>query len=165
MPTILFKALNCFRPATFFAIMLAIGAFTASSPVCAQKVDYQTSVGVLVGRISGITVKTRLNSTFSASLARSYDLNISTNFDDYALLSSHIMSEKAMANSPLTFYSGPGLTAGIEQKTFFGGVSGIMGLFFSKPPYEVFLQGMPRLYLRPNFDGRFEGATGLRVYF
>jgi len=93
------------------------------------------------------------------------DANLSTNFDDYALWSAHILTERSVPRSPLTAFIGPGLTAEIKQKDVFWGLSGTLGVLFTKAGYEVFLQGMPRLYIMPNLDGKFEAATGLRIYF
>lgn len=135
------------------------------TPSLGQKNKLDVGIGVLVGPISGFTAKVRPENAPMNAFFQSFDLNLSTNLDDYGLWSTHLLNEKAVPNSPLTFYMGPGLTAGVRKKHMFGGVSSTIGLFFSKPPYEVFLQVMPRLYVRPDFDGRIEGATGIRIYF
>jgi hypothetical protein len=126
------------------------------------------SAGVLVGRISGLTIKARLfeeeASTFPGP-RQSMDVNLSTNFDDYALWSAHVLTERMLPDSPLTAYIGPGLTAEIDEKDVFWGFSGTLGVLFNRGKYEIFLQVMPRLYIMPDLDGKIEAATGLRFYF
>ncbi|NQV71603.1 hypothetical protein HQ496_00670 [bacterium] len=130
--------------------------------------EKELGFGVLVGPISGISAKARFSNRDDLPQKgpnQSVDLNVSTNFDDYALWSAHVLAERTISNSPLTSYLGPGLTAGIDDKAVFWGLSGEIGLLFQKGPYEIFLQGMPRLFVVPEFDGRFEAATGIRIFF
>ncbi|MDA1028024.1 MAG: hypothetical protein O3B41_03105 [Bacteroidetes bacterium] len=156
----------------YFALLFVLGVVVcALSPamVLAQttktKPHKQYSVGVLVGRISGLTVKMKfldVEERFHSS-SPSVDVNLTTNFDDNFLWSAHILRERYLQESPLKLFIGPGLTAGVDGQKAFWGVSGTIGFLFTKGPYEVFLQGMPRLFLMPDMDGRIEAATGIRI--
>lgn len=125
----------------------------------------QYSLGVLVGRISGFTLKMKFLDVEERfhNTTPSVDVNLTTNFDDNVLWSAHILRELYLQESPLKLFIGPGLTAGVGRQKAFWGVSGTIGFLFTKGPYEVFLQGMPRLYLMPDMDGRIEAATGIRI--
>lgn len=124
-------------------------------------------VGVLVGRVSGVTMKVRTPFEEGREVAfysRGADVNLSTNFDDFLLWSAHLLFESDVPNSPLTSYIGPGMMAGFKGRTVFWGPSASLGVYFTKARYEVFLQAMPRLQMKPGLDGRIESAVGLRIY-
>mgnify|MGYP006919623100 CR=1 FL=1 len=155
------------------AVIVLGVAILVLSPVSvvAQTVEIkphrQYSVGVLVGRISGLTAKIRYLDLEERLLQTtpSVDVNLTTNFDDNVLWSAHVLREGFIQDSPLKLFIGPGLTAGWRDQDPFWGISGTVGVSFKKGPYEIFLQGMPRLYLMPNMDGRMEAATGIRIDF
>ena len=133
-----------------------------------QSLQKELGAGFLVGPFSGVTVKARLSNRDELPRIgpkQSVDLNFSSNFDNYARWSAHVLNEQILSNSPLTAYLGPGLTAGIDEKELFWGLSSEIGVLFQKGPYEIFLQGMPRLFMLPEFDGRIEAATGIRIFF
>lgn len=155
--------------AKLFFVMSVLCCVLSPSVLLAQsantKPHKQYSMGVLVGRISGLTLKMKFLDVEERfhSTTPSVDVNLTTNFDDNVLWSAHILRERHLQESPLKLFIGPGLTAGLNRQEAFWGVSGTIGFMFTKGPYEVFLQGMPRLYLMPKMDGRIEAATGIRV--
>ena len=148
---------------TLLTITPKNGFSQSASPISHKQVGF----GVLVGRISGVTLKVLLpeiNGPKSGFIS-SIDVNLTTDFDEFVLWSAHVLKERPVEGSPLTVFLGPGLTTGLINERPFWGLSETLGVLFHSGPYEVFLQGMPRLYLMPNMNGRFEAATGLRVYF
>ena len=167
MPILLRKIKASIRRA--FTCLVFVFLFTQGQHlVRAQELEKELGFGVLVGPISGISAKARFSNRDDLPQKgpnQSVDLNFSTNLDDYALWSAHVLAERTISNSPLTSYLGPGLQAGIDKKSVFWGLSSEIGLLFQKGPYEVFLQGMPRLFIVPEFNGRFEAATGIRIFF
>ncbi|PEN13913.1 RNA polymerase subunit sigma-54 [Longibacter salinarum] len=98
-----------------------------------------------------------------------YDLLVSTDLDDRAVLYLHRVWEQPIPESPLWIYFGPGLIGGAEQLTTepapILGVSSIGGLNFYAEHFEVFLQIIPRFQVQPDVKPRIGGSVGLRYYF
>ena len=167
MPTLRHKT-KALMQAALVCLILALFASLGPNPATAQALEKELGFGMLVGRVSGISAKARFSNRDDLPRTgpnQSVDLNFSSNLDDYALWSAHVLAERKISNSLLTSYLGPGLTAGIDKKRVFWGLSSEIGILFQKGPYEIFLQGMPRLFMVPEFDGRFEAATGIRIFF
>ena len=149
-------------------IILLFGCFLfCSSQVKAQnRGPISFSGGIMVGTVNGISIKGSfedLSADQNTSVFRSIDINLSSDFEDFFLSSAHTRIEHLAPDSPLTTFLGPGMTLGVDENEIFWGPSGVLGVFFSKGPYEVFLQVMPRLTITPKMDGRFESAAGLRL--
>ncbi|MBT4053118.1 MAG: hypothetical protein HOE73_08515 [Bacteroidetes Order II. Incertae sedis bacterium] len=149
-------------------IILLLGCFV----ICSSQVDAQSrgpvtySAGIMVGTVNGVSVKGSFEDQAAAPLGsgfRSIDINLSSDLADFVLSSAHIRIDHHVLNSPLTTFLGPGMTLGVDENEIFWGPSGVLGFFFSKGPYEVFLQLMPRLTITPKMDGRIESAAGLRL--
>ena len=117
--------------------------------------------------MNGFTFKRTISGSSAEGLpfGRSIDLSLNSDVDDSAILAAYINRENVVLDSPLTSYLGPGLVLGTHKGEIFWGPSAVLGVYFTKGPYEVFLQIMPRLSVMPDLDGRFDSATGLRLRF
>ncbi len=120
------------------------------------------SVGVLVGPSSGLAFKALLREPAGSQLGRSSDLHLSFNGQGYAKIAAHSLKERPFPEAPLVLYLGPGMLAELDDGSLRWGLSGMIGAYFVKGPYEVLLQLMPRLLITPRRDGGYSAAVGLR---
>lgn len=114
----------------------------------------------MIGHISGLTFKGSAN---PHPAAQSIDTHISFNASGYLSISGHVLKERAVSNSPLVAYLGPGLNILVDDSEVFLGPSAEIGVFFALSRYRVFLQLMPQLRLVPDMHGELLAAVGLRL--
>lgn len=131
-------------------------------PVMAQRQVGAFGAGAQAGLPGGISLKLYR----SGSIA--YDVLANTDLDDRFVVYTHRLWERPIPDSPLWWYAGPGILAGGEQLADTPvpvlGVSALGGLNFYRERFEVFLQILPRLQVRPDVTPRFGGSVGLRYY-
>ena len=152
---------------TAAAITLCVLAMTGAGRAHAQQPAGKTGVGVQFGKPGGVSVKLYRRPGFA------YEGLAAWNLSDFFFLSGHALYERAIPDSPLGYYLGPGAVAGIQKKDsqsdFVVGVSGTFGVHFFVERYEVFLQVNPRLNLLPgttgHIGGGIGGGIGVRYYF
>lgn len=109
---------------------------------------------------------------FSLKLYRrgsvAYDVLGNTDLDDRLVVYTHRVWERPIPNSPLWWYAGPGLLAGAQRLSDVPigviGASSIAGFNFYAERFEVFVQVLPRLQVRPEIEPRLGGSVGLRYY-
>ena len=145
------------------AIMFFVLAATGAGQAHAQQPPGKTGVGVQFGQPGGVSVKLYRKPGFA------YEGLAAWNLSDFFFLSGHALYERAIPDSPLGYYLGPGGIAGIQkedsQSDFVVGVSGTFGVHFFVERYEVFLQVNPRFELLPGTEGHIGGGIGVRYYF
>lgn len=148
---------------TVTTIIFFVLAITGAGQAHAQQPPGKTGAGVQFGQPGGVSVKLYRKPEFAYEGLAAWNLN------DFFFLSGHALYERAIPDSPLGYYLGPGAVAGIQKKDsqsdFVMGVSGTFGVHFFVERYEVFLQGSPRFELLPGTKGRIGGGIGVRYYF
>lgn len=156
---------------------LALSIFSlVSGPVYAQERDSslfgidgatkpQFSVGLLAGPTSGLGLKALFRAPTAETPGRSSDLHLSFNGEGFAQISGHTLQERLLPDAPLILYMGPGMIAELDDGTLRWGLSGVLGAYFVKGPYEVLLQLMPRMLITPERNGGYSAAIGLRYRF
>lgn len=121
-------------------------------------------IGGQLGEPSGISFKLYQQPGFAYEILGAWDL------DDFFFLNGHALYERAIPDSPLRYYLGPGVLLGIredgtDESDFVVGISGEVGVNFFVERYEVFLHLTPRLGVIPDTEGDVGGGIGLRYYF
>ncbi len=149
--------------AALAALTLCMLATTGAERSHAQQRPGSMAAGVQLGAPGGVSFKRYLKPRFA------YEGLAAWNFNNFFFLSGHALRERAIPDSPLGYYYGPGVAAGVQkevsQSDFVLGVSGTFGVHFFANRYEVFLQVNPRLNLLPGTTGHFGGGIGVRYYF
>lgn len=134
----------------------------APSTLMAQRQVGAVGAGAQAGLPGGLSLKLYR----SGSIA--YDILANTDLDDRFVVYTHRLWERPIPNSPLWWYAGPGILAGGERLADTPmpvlGASALGGLNFYRERFEVFLQILPRLQIRPEVTPRFGGSVGLRYY-
>ena len=135
--------------------------------LCPTEVAAQRQVGAVgTGAQAGLPGGLSLKLYRSGSIA--YDVLANTDLDDRFVVYTHRLWERPLPNSPLWWYAGPGLLAGGERLADTPvpvlGASALGGLNFYRERFEVFLQILPRLQVRPEVTPRIGGSVGLRYY-
>jgi hypothetical protein len=130
--------------------------------VPAQVRPGQVGVGAWAGNQSGLAVK------YYAASATAYEAMLSREDGQLIALNAHLLREGPVPGSPLAFFAGVGVFAGLldaggSRLTF--GPSGSAGLNFFSRRFEIFLQAVPHLQLSPTLDARLGLGAGLRYYF
>lgn len=123
------------------------------------------AVGLLVGPVSGLGLKATYAEPESTIPGRSVDMALSFNLEGYVYSSFHALAERTVPESPLHVFIGPGMVSEFDDDSVRWGVSGLIGTYFLRGPYEILVQLQPRLYLTPERDGSFGAAVGLRYRF
>jgi hypothetical protein len=149
-------------PASLFA-----GVFLAlflTAPALAQQPPGRVGIGGQIGSPSGLTLKMYQHPGFA------YDFLAAWDFDNFFLFSIHGLYERAVPDSPLRFFYGPGAVISIRDRPAADnevalGISGNFGINFFMEQFEVYLQVTPRLDVVPATRGRIGGGVGLRYYF
>ncbi len=121
-------------------------------------------VGGQLGEPSGLTVKLYQQPGFAYEILAAWDLG------DFFFVNGHALYERAIPDTPLRYYLGPGVLAGVreghaEDGDFVVGISGEFGVNYFVERYEVFLHLTPRLGVIPDTQGDVGGGVGLRYYF
>jgi hypothetical protein len=127
----------------------------------AQERDYEREIGGMVGRLSGLSIKVSGDQPESTA----FDTYVSFNASGYVSLAGHVLRERAVQNSPLVAFLGPGLNIGVDDSEVFLGPSAELGVFFALSRYRAFLQLVPQLHLVPELRGDVLAAAGLRLTF
>ncbi|MDX1741548.1 MAG: hypothetical protein R3178_09655, partial [Rhodothermales bacterium] len=91
------------------------------------------------------------------------------NLDRFFYLNAHSLRERALEDSPLNYYIGPGVIVGVRDRTsddseFVAGVSAEGGLNFFTERFEVFLGLTPWFRVIPEPDLFLGGGVGIRFY-
>jgi len=140
-------------------LVIVLGVWEAA-PGHAQRSRGTTTVGLQVGQPGGITGK-----LYRSSQA-AYQGLLTTNGNDFASLRVHWLQERALPDSLLHLYVGPGLLVGLEQ---IGGppvpqlgASAQVGLNFYAERFEVFLHVTPGLRFLPDPRTALGASVGLR---
>lgn len=141
--------------------ILLAGSVQAQTDVRPERL----AVGLLVGPVSGLGLKATYVEPTSALPGRSVDMALSFNLEGYVYSSFHALTERKVPESPLHIVIGPGMVAEFDDDSVRWGVSGLIGTYFLRGPYEMLIQLQPRLYLTPERDGSFGAAVGLRYRF
>lgn len=146
------------------AIITAAAILALAGTAAAQNPAGRVGVGGQLGEPSGITVKLYQRSGFAYEILAAWDLG------DFFFLNAHALYERAIPDSPLRYYVGPGILAGVregnaDESDFVVGISGEVGVNFFVERYEVFLHLTPRLGVIPDTQGDVGGGIGLRYYF
>jgi hypothetical protein len=151
-----------------FAALLLAGAFlVAAGSAAVPAAHAQRQIGAFgaggqAGLPGGATLKLYRDDIVA------YDLLLNTDLDDRFVVFVHRVWERPIPDSPLWIYAGPGIVAGAEDLTDTPdavlGASALGGLNFYADRFEVFLQLMPRLQVRPDLAPRIGGSVGLRYY-
>jgi hypothetical protein len=129
-------------------------------------------LGLQVGDPTGISVKRyRSASTRKGILGTvdAYSFLAAWNLDQFFYLSAHALKENALEDSPLNYYIGPGVIAGVHERSstdddFVVGVSAEGGLNFFTERFEVFLGLTPWFRVVPEPGLFLGGGVGLRFY-
>lgn len=153
---------NMYRTIALVTILAALAAGNPK-PATAQSPAGDFGVGGQLGEPSGVSIKFYQRPGFAYEVLAAWDL------DDFFFLNGHALYEKAVPDSPLRYYLGPGVLIGIRENApdddFVIGISGEFGVNFFLERYEVFLHLTPRLGVIPDTDGDVGGGIGLRYYF
>lgn len=145
---------------------LLLALLTASSTLAQKDVrPERLAVGLLVGPVSGLGMKATYLEPGPDQTGRSVDMALSFNLEGYVYSSFHVLRERELPQSPLRVVIGPGMVSEFDDESLRWGVSGLLGTYFLRGPYEMLIQLQPRLYLTPDRDGDFGAAVGLRYRF
>lgn len=150
---------SALAPTAVTALALAL----ASVPACrGQAAPASFGAGGLVGTLSGLTVK------YYAQEHRAYDAFLTRDRTWAVALNGHLLREGPVPASPLSYFVGLGLFAGLQRDASdhpAAGGSANAGLNFFSARFEVFLQATPHVWLTPEFGSRLGASAGLRYYF
>lgn len=132
----------------------------------------RVGLGIQVGDPSGISLKVYRRSATRKGLlgtVNAYSFLAAWNLDRFFYLNAHALRERALEDSPLNYYIGPGLIVGIRDDTrssndFVAGVSAEGGLNFFTERFEVFLGLTPWFRVLPDPGLYLGGGVGLRFY-
>ncbi len=127
------------------------------SPDGTQPVPAAFEAGAIVGTFSGISLK------YHPRARLSWDFHTSFNAEGFWGIRVHGLKESVVETSPLTFFIGPGVTAGISDSEVFLGPAAETGVFFGIERYRVVLQLMPEIEVIPRLEGRLLAGVGLRI--
>lgn len=145
------------------AALLIVCGWLATPPVFGQRAPGSVGLGLQVGRPGGLAIKMYRPGGIA------YDAVLSTDADDFAAGYVHRLWEEPVPDSPLHFYFGPGVIAGVdglsESTQVRLGLSAEAGLNFYAERFEVFLHVTPTLRFFPNSQAYLDGNVGLRYYF
>jgi len=150
------------------AAVLAVLFLTGAGPARAQHADREASIisaGLLAGPTSGLTLKALFDEPELTQPGASVDMIVSFNGEGYLHISGHSLTERALADTPLRIFLGPGMVTELDDGTLGWGLSTTIGGYFVRGPYEVLVSLMPRLILTPEREGVFGAAVGLRYRF
>ena len=129
-------------------------------PGHAQRARGTVTLGPQVGQPGGISGK------LYRSSQTAYEALVTTDGDETITLYLHRLHERALPDSLLYLYLGPGLLTGVRQlggsPTPLFGISGQVGLNFYAERFEVFLHLTPGLRFLPNPRRTMGASVGLR---
>lgn len=142
-------------------MILALGALLfGPSASQAQNEPGVAAVGLEIGQIGGVTGKLYRPNHLA------YDALITTDGDDFFTVFVHRLRSRALPESQVYAYYGPGLFVGGRtldtSPTATGGLTSRIGLNFYSERFEVFLQLTPRLRIQPSLLVSLAGSVGLR---
>jgi len=154
--------LKTLPPSVLFATLVVLSTVLAPPPTSAQRQPGSAGLGFQIGQPGGLALKWYRPDSIA------YDGVLSTDGDDFALGHVHRLWERAVPNSPLHLYAGPGALIGAERLSQSPrlrlGLSTEVGLNFYAERFEVFLHVTPTLRFLPNTHLRVDGNVGLRYY-
>lgn len=148
-------------------ILLVLIILLSAVDSLAQDRDKKLGIGGLVGRTNGITMKLYLSSTIQAGRftdLTAVDINASWNLGDFFFWNGHLLRERAIPDSPLHYFIGPGFAFGYDSGRLFWGPSAVLGVYFDRERFEVFMHVAPRLLILPDVHGELGSSVGLRYY-
>ena len=154
-----------FRLSFRLLVLILISSLAAGVSRAQDIRPEHVSAGILVGPVSGIGVKGTFVEPTTDTIGKSIDLSLAFNLEGYVYLSSHVLQERLLPQSPLRIVIGPGMVAELDDETVRWGLSGTLGAYFLRGPYEILLQLAPRLMIAPDRRGSFGAAVGLRYRF
>jgi hypothetical protein len=141
-------------------LLIGMGALLLLPQAHAQRARGTLSVGPQVGEPAGLTAK------LYRSSRTAYDGVLTTDGDDVVTLHLHRLRERALPDSLVHLYLGPGLVVGARQ---LGGpprpqlgISTQAGLNFYAERFEVFLHVTPTLRFLPDLRPGLGASVGLR---
>lgn len=146
-------------------VFFLCGGFAASATRAQDIRPEHVSAGILVGPVSGIGIKATFVEPSVDTIGKSTDLSLAFNLRGYVYLSSHVLQERLLPASPLRIVIGPGMVAELDDETIRWGLSGTLGAYFLRGPYEILLQVAPRFMIAPERLGSFGAAVGIRYRF
>ena len=154
-----------------FACLLVWPLAGALPPVQAQPAGYHRALGGQVGTPSGFTLKLYRDQLPLSHFfpARAVEFLAAWDLDEALFLNIHFLDERAIPDSPLHYFFGPGLVFGVDTRQrrndLILGVSGSFGVNFFRERFEVYLKLTPRINVLPDTHGSFDAGVGLRYYF
>ena len=152
---------NVLSPPVLVALLLSAGLLLPT-PAAAQRQPGSVGMGFQIGHPGGFAIKWYRPDSIA------YDGVFSTDGTDFIAGYFHRLWERAVPNSPLHFYAGPGVLVGTERPSRSPrlrlGLSTEAGLNFYAEQFEVFLHVTPALRFLPSTHVRLDGNVGLRYY-
>jgi hypothetical protein len=145
-------------------VLLGLGlVFVDVFPGHAQRARGTVTIGPQVGQPGGVSGK------LYRSPQTAYEALVTTDGNESVSLYLHRLHERALPDSLLYLYLGPGLLTGVRQlgesPTPTAGISSQVGLNFYAERFEVFLHVTPGLRFLPDPRGTLGASVGLRYTF
>lgn len=152
-----------FHRPTITLLIILLGLTTGSAVAQSNRLAGAIGIGAQAGTPTGLTLKYYPRKDIGVILLGSWSL------ERFLLFSMHGTYEHPIPDSPLRFFIGPGFEAGREgdemESDIRISITLMPGLNFFTEKFEVFLQGMPGLKLKPDQQLTLGGAVGLRYFF
>lgn len=145
-------------------LLIGVGVRCSVPPsATAQRTKGTVNIGLQVGPPGGVTAK------LYRSPQTAYDVLLTTNAKDLLDVYVYRLRERALPDSLLHWYVGPGVVVGarsLEQRppTLNLGLTAQVGLNFYVEHFEVFLHVTPVLRALPAVRARVGGSVGLRYH-
>lgn len=129
----------------------------------AQRTKGTVNIGLQVGPPGGVTGK------FYRSPQTAYDVLLTTNAEDLLEVRVHRLHERALPDSLLHWYLGPGVLVGAKNldrrpPTLKLGLTAQVGLNFYAKQFEVFLHVTPAFRVLSAIKPQLGGSVGLRYH-
>jgi hypothetical protein len=144
------------------SLLLLLSWTILFEPVTAQPENRRLGVGVVVGGFSGLSAKYYFGLQKGV---RAADIHLSLDIGSDFSIMSHVLFERPIAGSPLTFVAGAGATVENEKSDTRWGGSGTIGVLFVKHRFDVFMQAFPQVIFSPEIDPRLRWSVGIRYFF
>lgn len=125
-------------------------------------------VGGQIGNPSGVSFKLYRETDDPLDIflpIGAIELLAAWDLDEFFFFNAHLLHERPIEASPLRYFLGYGLLAGVDKEDFAIGASLTGGINFFVENFEVYIQVTPRLTVLPSTRGELGGGVGLRFYF
>lgn len=146
-----------------FVLLSVFPFLTSPSPAQDSRSQGRLGLGGQVGTPDGITTKYYFRKDMGIIVVSSINL------EQFLSLSSYLIYENPIPDSPLRLYVGPGASIGRDDSSKkliqTASLSVVAGLNFFVEKFEVFLQTNPSVEITPVSSLELGGAVGLRYYF